>query len=73
MDILPASSFVQAQAEAEHAGSVARWRAAETVRARVIDLDERAELLGALGLLDAACPASYEAGAVSTGSATGRG
>lgn len=56
MDTPAASTYVQARTDAEHAGSVARWRAAQTVRARVIDLDERAELLGALGLLDALEP-----------------
>lgn len=56
MDTPAALSFVQVRSDAEHAGSVARWRAAETVRARVTDTEARTELLGALGLLDVAQP-----------------
>ncbi|HEU0103994.1 MAG TPA: hypothetical protein VFR07_16890 [Mycobacteriales bacterium] len=56
MDTFAAPTYVQALSDAEHAGSVARWRAAQTVRARVLDTEARDELLGALGLLDAVCP-----------------
>ncbi len=60
MDTPAAPTYVQARTDAEHADSVARWRAAQTVRSRVIDLDARAELLGALGLLDAVRPSGTQ-------------
>ena len=56
MDTSAAPTYVQARSAAEHADSVARWRASQTVRSRVLDLDAQAELLGALGLLDAVRP-----------------
>lgn len=51
-----ARTFIQIRDDAEQANSVTQWRAAQAVRARVTDVDARAELLGALGLLDVARP-----------------
>ncbi len=53
----PASpTFSQSFAQQEKAHDVEMWRAAETVRARVPDGEQRQELLGALGLLDVRRP-----------------
>jgi hypothetical protein len=52
-------TYLQTLTDAEAANEVVLWKAAQTVRSRVTDPEDRAELLGALGLSDAQRPAGW--------------
>ena len=56
MTVPQARTFLQTHLAAEHAESVTRWRAVQTVRSNIADVQIQDEVLETLGLVDVVHP-----------------